>query len=648
MFGRPYRDVLEVGQVVVATSTQLERLLDKENPLVPERILVSGVKVDLSVGPSGELSLADLWPPPKFGDSQDTQPRIEIRDSVIAIREPTQTKPFELVVDEAVVLTKKVSPSSVSESRSTTIAAAARCAFAEEIRIHLEHSSEDTQFHARIRGGEYSADVLERLPEHYRMLAGSIGDLELSFDLGVDVKASADQPIDFAAKMNVSDGRYRHPQSSIPLKDIRGLLVCDSTGVDIKSLGASWGEAQLAMRSKQPAAYTWPSNASFAFSATNVLLDQRLEEVIPRELKQVWEKFEPRGMIDVTGGTLDVVAGKFDVGCDLTCKGVDISFERFPYPVHAMSGKIVVRNGRVRSQRMSGWIGGRLMNCMFDMPSQINPRAEKYFSVTVDGPLAIDSELLAALSPRGEPTTPLETFIRSLRPLGAIHLENATLRTDKEGVRHQSSEFTISDGSMRFEKFPYPLYNVTGRVRVEDDRVTLSKFQGSNANGGVIACEGVYHIPHPPEFRRRSSETAPGCSHSTLTRVGWHWTSRCDTSLPIQSQRTWDSLWPSGILDSLRIGLTIDEPGAPLDLTLVGRQFDSGSLGNDALRLQPASVPYRMDIVDWNAVRYQDGRVLIDSAARGAWTKSRVSPLMVAALNNYRCWPLVADDSTYT
>ncbi|MEO1529465.1 MAG: AsmA-like C-terminal region-containing protein, partial [Planctomycetota bacterium] len=623
MFGRPFRDVLEVRQVVIATSTKLERLLDKEMPLVPERIIVSGIKAEVDVDSNGKVSLSQLWPLPEFGDSKEPCPRIEIRDATIAVTESTQEKPFEFSIDEAVVLTRTTSPTASAQPPSTTIAATAGCSFADEIRLHLEHASDRINFRARFSGAEYSQDVLKRIPAQFRALADGMGDLELSFDLGIDVTVGPDQPIEFAAKAEIKDGRFRHPQSSIPLKDIRGLLVCDTAGLDVKSLDATWGEARLAMRSNRPATYSWPANASFVFSANNVLLDQRLEEVIPPELRQVWNKFEPRGMIDVTDGTLDVIGGKLDVGCDVTCKGVDISFERFPYPVQSMAGKIEIRNKRVRSQRMSGWIGGRLMNCMFDMPSKVDPRAEKYFSVTVDGPIAINNELLSALTPRGEPITPVESFMRSLRPLGAVHLENATFRTDREGMRHQTAQFTVSDGSLRFEKFPYPLYNVAGRVQIEDDTVTLSQFLGSNANGGVIACDGVYHIPNRnnPWIASNNAGKQMLSLNFDARRVALDESLR--SSLPIPSRRTWDSLWPSGVLDSLKIGLEIAEPKAPLELTLVGQQFDSGTLGNDALRLQPASVPYRMDIVD-GAVRYQNGKVLIDSL-RAQHGLSRVS-----------------------
>lgn len=625
MFGHPFRDVLEVGQVVIATSTQLERLLDKASPLVPERIIVSGVKVELGVQSDGGVSLEGLWPPPSFGDSQDPCPRIEVRQALLAIREPTQNKPLELAIDEAVVLTHVGSESAGAPQQSTTIAAKARCSFADDVRIHVKHAQGRTDVRARINGASYSEDLLDRIPQQYRQLASGAGELELSFDFGLDLTASVDQPIDFVAKIDIADGRYRHPRSSIPLKDIRGLLVCDTMGMDLKSLDATWGDARLALRSKQSAAYAWPGTASFSFSATNVLLDQRLEEVIPRELRKVWNKFEPRGLVDVTNGTLAFTSGKMDVEAEMTCKGVDISFERFPYPVHSVAGKIELREGRVRSRQMSGWIGGRLMNCMFDMPSKVDPTAEKYFSATVDGPIAINSELLAALSPRGEPTTPLESFVRSLRPLGAVHLESATFRTDGSGQRHQSAEFTVSDGSMRFEKFPYPLYNVAGRVQIEDDRVTLSQFQGSNANGGIIACEGIYHIPPPPAQRSRVRSRAASKRMLSLAfttrRVALDESLR--SSLPASSKRTWDSLWPSGVLDSLDIGLQIDAPGTPLRLNLVGRQFDSGTLGNDALRLQPASVPYRMDIVD-GSVRYENGKVTIESL-RAQHGLSRVS-----------------------
>jgi hypothetical protein len=84
------------------------------------------------------------------------------------------------------------------------------------------------------------------------------------------------------------------------------------------------------------------------------------------------------------------------------------------------------------------------------------------------------------------------------------------------------------------------------------------------------------------------------------------------SSIPDASRQTWDNLWPSGVLDSLKIRLTRNRHDSELGLDIAAHQFDSKRIGSDTLRLQPTALPYRLDIVE-GAVRYDGGQVIIDS-----------------------------------
>ena len=604
MFSRPTRDLLEVRQVVVVTSTQLDRLLDKENPFVAKRVIVSGVTAHAWMTDQEQVSLQGLWPPPKLGNS--ACPRMEIRDAKLVVdagKQEQQQRSLEVGIARAVVL---------KQQGTTTFSASGGTTFVDQFEIRATDTGEQTDFRAELTKFHLTPELVGRLPESLRQQAMMVGDLELLLDASFVARMSGDRPFEFLARTTIRDGQFRHPKSSMPLQGIRGLIQFDHNGANVRSCQATWGDARLTIKSNTPAAYRWPLDASFEVTATNLMLDQRLANIIPKQMEGTWNKFIPRGLVDVSRASLDIVDGRVVAAADVICKGVDINFERFPYPVQSITGTFSLRDGRVRSELMSGWIGGQLMNCLFDMPAKPDPTAEKVFSIAMEGPIAIDSELLQALSPRGTETTKLESFIRSLNPIGSIHLRQATLRTDPGGAKHQSAQLSVSDASMRFEKFPYPLYNVGGKIRIDDDEVTLSSFQGSNANGGSITCEGLYRIPPPGQPSAVVDDPARRMLRLDLSASRVALDESLRSSLPRSSRQTWDSLWPSGVLDSLDIELTLDAPRQPLGLSLTGRQFDSGKLGNDALRLHPASVPYRLDLVD-GVVRYQNGQVIIDS-----------------------------------
>ncbi|WP_182866957.1 AsmA-like C-terminal region-containing protein [Rhodopirellula sp. JC639] len=633
------RQLVQIGQIVVVASADVSKLWEQENPLVTRRIVVSGVRANAWLDRDGHVSLESLWPLPKFGEV--ACPRVEVRDAKIVLsNESVDARPIEIDLAQAVILNHVDDGTNLTADDhernsgdgqsaglpSTTISINGSAAFAEHFAAQVTTRNGQTDVRAEVRGGKLTGDLIDRLPAMLQAKLRPLRGLELVADTTAIARVRPGEPINFATRSRIHDGRFRHPKSSMPVKQIRGVLSCRPQGAQLESCQAFWGDARIKLDG-YTVGYSTPLEAHLDVSAYNVMLDQRLAAVIPERLESGWKKFEPRGLVDVTKAHLDILGDRIETTAEVTCKGVDLNYEKFPYPVRQITGNLTIEDHRVKTQLVSGRVGGQLMQCVFDLPLRPETKQPRVFSAAMAGPIAIDGELLNALSPRGSEVTKLEQFIRSLNPLGAVHLVRGTLRTDAEGVKHQDVELKVSDATLRFDGFPYPLYNVAGDVRVIDDQVTLSGFQGSNANGGLIRCEGDYQIPP----REGQAETGPPMMTPPVmpslvlnfdaTRISLDEALR--SSLPLPSQQTWDALAPSGVLDSLKIKLVRDAPKGPLKLNVAAHQYDAKRIGSDTLRLQPIALPYRLDIVE-AAVRYEGGRVMID-AVRAEHGRSQVS-----------------------
>lgn len=648
LFQSRSRELVHIDRLTVVTKTDLERLLDKENPFTTQRVIVQGVTASAWMENDETLSLQRLLPIPKFGDAPS--PRIEVRDASLLLETDSslnvsqQLRPLEVVVSEAVILRHRVtdkgpdSPAKVdgeidptasllasvheetvpqASHLQTSISLQGGASFADQFDIQISSINSVHQVRAGVTGIRFTNDLVSRLPQKYQHSLAALAGLQLLADTTIQASVAPNQPVNFHARTQIRNGTFLHPKSSIPLKDIRGVVSCDSSGATIETCQAFWGDARLHVKGKT-FGYSLPPRAQLSVSASNLMLDQRLAAIVPPKLSVVWDRFEPRGFVDVPQATFDILPDRMDTTATIVCKGVDLRYDKFPYPVQNVSGSMTMRDGRLSSRMISGRVGGQAMQCIFDVPTKAGSTDQRVISISMGGPLTIDSELLQSLSPRGEDATQLETFVRSLNPIGSVQLVQATFRTDELGQKHKEIELNVNDGSLRFSKFPYPLYNVNGNVQVHDRDVTINHFEAANANGGTIRCSGRYLLPAATgvtsgrtPYRTDDDSEGPtmlldfAASHVAMDEA-------LRSSLPAASQDTWDNLAPSGLLHSLNISMQQTRPGDELDFTIVGQQFDTNRLGADALRLQPSAIPYRLDVTE-GMVQFKDGRVRINA-----------------------------------
>ncbi len=277
-------------------------------------------------------------------------------------------------------------------------------------------------------------------------------------------------------------------------------------------------------------------------------------------MQKNWDRLQPLGRIDIDA-ELTHENLKWTTSADVICKGVDVRYDKFPYPIENLVGRLEVRGGIATAKKLDGRIGGNRMQCAFQLPIQPGITNEKLFVIASDGPVPIDNTLLNSLSPRGSPKTQLETFVRSLGPpRGSVQLATARLATDANGRQSRKVDLRVIDGYLRYEKFAYPLYNVAGKIQIEDELVKLVDFRGTNANAGSVVCNGDYHMPveaPAPNAYRISDALLSDQKQSRLalkfdvTNVPMDEALR--SSLPPSTQQVWDAISPSGVLDELNV-----------------------------------------------------------------------------------------------
>ncbi|KAA1261619.1 hypothetical protein LF1_41700 [Rubripirellula obstinata] len=612
--GSGRRPLVRIDRLTVMGSFNAERLKTKQNPIQTERVVLEGVHAEAWIKPNGKVSLESLMPLPVLGPAA---PRMDLRDVTIQLHGAPDQRPIKAELSDVVIINR----TSVDGNCNKEITLRGSAEFANQITAKISTKNGATDFRVMASGGRFDRGLFDRLPTPWANKIRDARMLRCVGDVGLAVFQDPSGHVNFRMTTNVHDGQFSHPSIPYPITGLSGKIVCDPGGMTIEASQAKLGDAVVRIRGKT-AGYRFPCDVDLKVETVGLMLNDRIAKALPAKLREGWEKIQPIGRIDIDA---DVTCrqAKWRTEGELICKGVDVRYEKFPYPIEQLVGRIKVTHGFLITDDLSGRIAGNQMQCLFRMPIRPDLTHEKSFAIATDGPVPIDRTLLRSLSPLGSTSAgAMEQFVRSLNPSGSIRLASATFATDANNVKSRQIDLRVVDGRLTYEKFAYPLYNVAGTIEVKDDLVRLKGFRATNANAGVIQCSGEYRLPSLANSQNTSAlQPAPQLA-LRFQAAGVPMDESLRQSLPAQTRQVWDTLSPSGVLDKLDVLVIKQDPKTPLGLDVKAHQLGHGQVTNRVLSLKPPSIPYRIDLTE-GSVHFDGSQVMIQSI-RGSHDASRM------------------------
>ncbi|MEM9826754.1 MAG: AsmA-like C-terminal region-containing protein [Planctomycetota bacterium] len=639
---RQRRSIVSIDSLVAAGHLDRDRLLDGASPLRTDRMMLRGVRVDCWQLPDGTWSVQSLFPPPSMGP---VCPRIDIEDLTLRLHRQSgghiRGHPIDMRCAHAAVVTKIV-----DGVKTQTLRARGTGDLVDAWDLEWVQNASGMQIRSSIKSLRLATHFWQRLPlpdsPAMKVVRGfeGHGDLTAAYFRPSERLRRKDRNAKerLRVEATVHHGRYGGPGLPIPINDIRGRFRIDDDVLTLQAAQLAIQNSVLRVSGQVQHLRTRPT-LDLQLRGKDLRIERSMLSMLPEPAQRAWDKLRPEGRIDAdlqlkgslppnsaALGQSDAAAlgqtrsASFDdtgdiplrrnippLQCngDITLRGLSISPERFPYPVSDLVGPIRIANGRVFSDSISGQIGGNRLHCSFDFPSPISyPSQRKHLRLSVDGPIAIDDVLLAALTPRpaarestSRNPTPLARFVTSLNPRGAVRLRRAEFSTAADGTKHKTMTLDVSNGQLRYDKFPYRLYNVVGTLEINDDVTKLVGFRGSNAGAGTIQCRGSF------DAADRQLDLRFDVSKIALDRP-------LRDSLPAEPQRVWDAIGPSGMLDHLQVDLSRIGDG-PLMTKVNARQQTREIVATQNLSLRPTSLPYRLDVTG-GAVAFDGSEVRID------------------------------------
>ncbi len=632
------REMIRIERLTLVSDIHPEKLLDKQVPMTTKQIELDGVQLTTWLKEDGSLSVQDLLPMPKFGPAV---PRMELRRTKLRLVDQTmRRRPIDVELDRVLIQSDAGSEDQITQK----IFVQGSADFADGLVVRIDQNDGMTDVKAKVSRAYLNRDLFDRLPGPWAAMLDDAKDLQCVCDLGVILRRDTAGRLSYHVRTTVHQGSFSHPKLPEPINDLRGVFVCDPSGITIEASHGVFGDAIIRTAGRIDG-LKWPCDVDLQVSASGLMLENRLAMALPPSIQTLWNKMQPNGRVDVNANLIHHI-DQWDLRASIDCNAVDVRYEKFPYPVEGLVGRIEVQDGMAFSDALSGRIGDSRLQCAFRNPIRPGITSERFFAIQTDSPVTIDNSMLTSLTPRGEPTTTLETFIRSMRPRGTIQLESAVISATADGAQNRNIVIRLVDGNVRYEKFAYPIGNITGKIEIENDLVRLINVSARNTNAGVVTCEGSYRMPskEPAQTFHLSDVTEKPLDSELLlnfvaTDVPMDQALR--NSLPESARQAWDSVSPNGLLDQLNVTVIQHGSDNPIELDITAKQHESAQITNRTLSLRPVALPYRLDVNGGSAAF--DGKKVTIRSLKGRHDASTLSADGQCIQNANGRWELALD-----
>ena len=451
-----------------------------------------------------------------------------------------------------------------------------------------------------LNGGVESLDLSPRLRGLLRpggqaadWLAAARGRLDFSWRASGSLAAL--DAVDFAVTGRLEAGHVEHPRLPFAATNVAASFTADRAGVVCEQFTANAGSTLL-RGSGRTRGWSLQSDFDLVVEAERLLVGRQWEGLLPEALVAHWSKLLPAGEVDVRA-LVGRRAGVITPDVSVRCRNLSLTYYRFPYRLDRTVGTVTFREGTV-ALHLPGQAGGNPVHVegAIDTGTSGGPG---FVEVRGDG-MRIDDTLLAALPTRSA------DIVRSLRGSGTFDFVFRHDRSSRFAKGFANSlGIRLTQCSMSYAGFPYPLTNVTGSIRMEQGRWTIRDITGVN-DTGLIRCSGALE-PRGEDDGLLTLELAG--RHVVLDP-------ELRDALPSGVRRIWNDVDPQGTAEfTATVRHEVKQKRTTVELVATPE--------GDTVSIEPAWFPYRLERLR-GSLAWRDGTLRFDGV-RGVHARTAVT-----------------------
>ncbi len=451
-----------------------------------------------------------------------------------------------------------------------------------EVQGRLEPSENTFRLQGSLSDLQFGPELCAALPLESTALLKDAGVLrgEVGLTFQVDYHGGQAQPWNFQVNGQLQRGRIDDRRLPQVLNDVTAKFSADANGVVLQELLAQNGPTKIKLGVVRRG-YAAKAPMSVTFEARHLFIGRSWEASLPEHAKTVWLKFQPAGEVDVFGkAEFDGTTWKPEG--TVNCLNVSFTYHKFQYRLDRTHGSLTFRDNNLTG-KLNAFAGNKKIAIDLDLQ---NPGEHFTGQVLIAGKgLVLDQNILDAL-----PEKPREV-VTSLHPVGGSFdlLLTASRFDPNQPKTTMAMRLDLHKVGIKFDKFPYPLLDVSGVVEMQDQTWRFHDLIGTN-DKGRITCRGEL-VPVTSGTELKLNFVGTEISLEEELR----------DALPVQARGFWKQLNPQGMID-MRASWLYRSADKSTELDLIATPL------GDTVVVQPDFLPLRFDKVR-GTFHYRPGRL---------------------------------------
>jgi hypothetical protein len=569
--------------MLVACSTDWKDLLRKD--LAVQSVTVRRPRLRATHRPDGSWSVSKLLPLPRLSDHP---PTVTVDSGVVEIFDPMKTPAGLLTLRDVnctLIPTANAQEGTTGGENASGLVRQLKGMFSGdgfrrvEVEGWVDPHARTLAIHGQAEAIDFSPELRDSLPGTWTTSLPAVemrGRGDLRFDVRYDPAAA--MPCTFDVVGRLIRGRIDDARIPQPLTEIRATVHANNSGFSVSDLSARSGQGTVRLACRR-AGYTSKSPMSLTAELRRLTLDRALNNVLPSTMQEQWYKYCPAGEVDADVKlAFDGTTWRPEVS--VNCLNVSFTHHKFPYRLEYGKGNIDLKNDHLRLN-MTAYSGSQPVRLEADIDHPLTGAIGRFTARGDD--IQVDEALLAAL-----PEKPAGV-VRSLHPSGAISFDLRMWRDKPDEHMHQHLQLATNHCSIRYDRFPYPINEIRGKLEMLDGVWTFQNLEGNNDRAKIVCKGSLMPGLHGNELE--------------LELVGRDVALKEDlrNALSPHIQQVWRDMQPRGTVDlSATIHYLAEEKKFTVQVH-IDPQPQTASI-------EPVHFPYRLDRLR-GALDYSDGHL---------------------------------------